>query len=138
MAASLQGVVPARGPGRDAGESATHGGLPAIGSSTRIPALDGLRGVAILLVLLCHAVFELHPRSTFLSRLLIAGRLTWSGVDLFFVLSGFLIGGILLDARRSPRYFSTFYARRAYRILPLYMVILALFSLRYVTLGGSA
>ena len=100
--------------------------------SARIPALDGLRGVAILLVLLRHAVFgvssvqgiETHSPATFL--FLAAGQLTWSGVDLFFVLSGFLIGGILLDARPSPRYFQTFYLRRAYRILPLYFVVIGL------------
>jgi peptidoglycan/LPS O-acetylase OafA/YrhL len=100
--------------------------------SARIPALDGLRGVAILLVLLRHAVFgvssvqgiETHSPLTFL--LLATGQLTWSGVDLFFVLSGFLIGGILLDVRLSPRYFQTFYLRRAYRILPLYFLILGL------------
>jgi peptidoglycan/LPS O-acetylase OafA/YrhL len=100
--------------------------------SARIPALDGLRGVAILLVLLRHGVFgvssvqgvESHSPVTFL--LLAAGQLTWSGVDLFFVLSGFLIGGILLDARLSPRYFQTFYLRRAYRILPLYFLVMGL------------
>src|SRR5271170_5904260 len=119
-------------------EGAAPSDLPVIDSSTRIPALDGLRGIAILLVLLCHSVFELYPNSVFFSRLLIVGRLTWSGVDLFFVLSVFLIGGILLDAKASPRYFKTFYARRAYRILPLYVVVLALFSLRYLTSHGSA
>jgi len=97
-----------------------------INSSRRIPALDGLRGIAILLVLLWHSVFyarfESHP---LLNGLLGIGRLTWSGVDLFFVLSGFLIGGILLDNRESPNFFKTFYLRRAYRILPLYFVVVA-------------
>lgn len=107
---------------------------PRIHSSIRIPALDGLRGVAILLVLLCHSVFEaIRPSSKLLTGFIIAGRLTWSGVDLFFVLSGFLIGGILLDAKSSSNYFKTFYIRRAYRILPMYAVLLALFSLRYIS-----
>jgi peptidoglycan/LPS O-acetylase OafA/YrhL len=104
-----------------------------IGSAARIPALDGLRGIAILLVLLYHGLFQLHSSWSPLSRLLLAGRLTWSGVDLFFVLSGFLIGGILLDAKISHSYFRTFYLRRAYRILPLYILALALFSIRFVT-----
>jgi len=111
---------------------------PVIDSSVRIPALDGLRGVAILLVLVWHSVFELQPQSPFLSRLLIPGRLTWSGVDLFFVLSGFLIGGILLDVSGSRNYFKTFYLRRAYRILPLYFLVLLGFSLRFLTPRSSA
>ncbi len=96
-------------------------------SFKRIPALDGLRGIAISLVLLWHTVFQAnfthHP---LLNRMVGIGHLSWSGVDLFFVLSGFLIGGILLDNRNSPRYFSTFYLRRAYRIFPLYFLVVVL------------
>jgi peptidoglycan/LPS O-acetylase OafA/YrhL len=95
-------------------------------ATRRIPALDGLRGVAILLVLLWHFFFAVYSEPKFLQVLKKVGILTWSGVDLFFVLSGFLIGGILLDEKRSSRYYHTFYARRAYRILPLYGVILIL------------
>jgi peptidoglycan/LPS O-acetylase OafA/YrhL len=87
------------------------------------PELDGLRGTAILLVLLLHYVTNSRTHDGnfgFLYRFAQIFRLGWSGVDLFFVLSGFLIGGILLDNRSSSNYFRTFYARRAYRILPLY------------------
>jgi peptidoglycan/LPS O-acetylase OafA/YrhL len=95
--------------------------------------LDGLRGLAILLVLSLHYFVSFArpyaaPAST-VAYAAAALRLAWSGVDLFFVLSGFLIGGILLDARDSPNYFRTFYARRAYRILPLYAVLCALLVL---------
>jgi peptidoglycan/LPS O-acetylase OafA/YrhL len=100
--------------------------------SARIPALDGLRGIAIFLVLLRHGIFGLESSSPVVNHLLAVGRLSGSGVDLFFVLSGFLIGGILLDARESPRYYTTFYARRAYRILPLYLALLGLFLLRHL------
>jgi peptidoglycan/LPS O-acetylase OafA/YrhL len=106
--------------------------LPVLTWSSRIPALDGLRGIAILLVLMRHSIFGMQTSSTFLSKVLAVGQLTWSGVDLFFVLSGFLIGGLLLDARQSPRYFQTFYIRRAYRIFPLYGAITALFLLRHL------
>jgi len=108
-----------------------------IRSSARLPELDGLRGVAILLVLLFHGGFDQHFSSHFLSRLTVFGRLGWSGVDLFFVLSGFLIGGILRDVRNSSRYFKTFYLRRAYRILPVYFAMLALFSLRFLHLTAG-
>ncbi len=105
--------------------------------SVRIPALDGLRGIAILLVLLRHSIIGLDSSSPLVSRVFGIGKFAGSGVDLFFVLSGFLIGGILLDAQASPRYYSTFYARRAYRILPLYFAVTTLVLLRYIRIPLS-
>lgn len=94
-------------------------------ASARIPVLDGLRGVAILLVLLRHAVDALSP-ATGLERLIYQlGRMGSNGVDVFFVLSGFLITGILLDTRGRPHYFKYFYVRRTLRIFPLYYAALA-------------
>jgi peptidoglycan/LPS O-acetylase OafA/YrhL len=95
----------------------------------RAPQLDGVRGVAILLVLVwhyfsCQVVSEPGSIFYYCTR---AFSLTWSGVDLFFVLSGFLIAGILLDHRESSNYFRVFYLRRVCRIFPLYYLLLALF-----------
>jgi len=104
---------------------------------SRISALDGLRGLAILLVLLWHAVFDQYSPSPVIHKLLVIGKLSWSGVDLFFVLSGFLIGGILLDAKDSPSYYKTFYLRRAFRILPLYLVLLGIYFVIRPTLLGA-
>jgi peptidoglycan/LPS O-acetylase OafA/YrhL len=91
-------------------------------SSSRIAQLDGLRGLAILLVLALHFLNDSNhgPFGSFLYRFGSAFRLGWAGVDLFFVLSGFLIGGILLDARSSSNYFSVFYIRRLHRIVPIF------------------
>jgi peptidoglycan/LPS O-acetylase OafA/YrhL len=92
----------------------------------RIPELDGLRGIAIGLVLFYHYFFlitQLRPGSV-LSYLFAPGRIGWSGVDLFFVLSGFLIGGILLDARGASNFYTVFYARRFFRIVPAYLLLL--------------
>lgn len=90
----------------------------------RIAELDGIRGMAITMVLVWHyfVILVNAKPDTPLYYLRAAGWLTWTGVDLFFVLSGFLIGGILLDARDSPNYFRTFYVRRFFRIVPLYAV----------------
>ena len=104
--------------------------LPRAGS--RIAALDGLRGIAILLVLLRHALFGMQSSNSAIMKALAVGQLSWSGVDLFFVLSGFLIGGILLDARSSTHYYETFYIRRAYRILPLYGLVCGIFLLHHL------
>ena len=82
----------------------------------RLPALDGLRGLAVVLVVLSHSwsasTFNFWP------------HIGWSGVELFFVLSGFLITSILLDAKGAANYFRTFYARRILRIFPLYYVVI--------------
>src|SRR6266436_21779 len=98
---------------------------PALNLSGRIPELDGIRGIAIGLVLIAH-FFEVVARpGSPLAYAFVPLRLTWTGVDLFFVLSGFLIGGILLDARPSSNYFRVFYTRRFFRIVPIYAVLLA-------------
>jgi peptidoglycan/LPS O-acetylase OafA/YrhL len=90
----------------------------------RIPELDGIRGIAIGMVLSAHFFEIVSQPGSLLSYALVPLRLTWSGVDLFFVLSGFLIGGILLDARESSNYFRVFYTRRFFRIVPIYAFLL--------------
>ncbi len=90
--------------------------------SHRVPELDGIRGMAILIVVVFHWI-ALEGQSVLPERLESLLSFGWSGVDLFFVLSGFLIGGILLDARDATNYFKVFYMRRFYRILPLYGAI---------------
>lgn len=98
-------------------------------SSTRqhIPALDGLRALAVIAVVLCHVnwafggPFVVGRVNGPVAALFGAG---WVGVDLFFVLSGFLITGILFEARGCRGFFRNFYARRALRIMPLYFAFL--------------
>ncbi len=93
-----------------------------------MPGLDGLRGVAILMVLLCHADGYMYQGFPHLAQqvgpLPIVLGMGWCGVDLFFVLSGFLITGILLGTKGAPHYFKSFFARRALRIYPLYYCFL--------------
>jgi peptidoglycan/LPS O-acetylase OafA/YrhL len=105
-----------------------RGGVSAAAAG-RVPELDGIRGLAILSVLAYHWLwgyreyFQTSPLGHYLTRVT---RLGWIGVDLFFVLSGFLIGGILFDNNKAKNYFPVFYGRRACRILPAYAVMLAL------------
>jgi peptidoglycan/LPS O-acetylase OafA/YrhL len=82
------------------------------------PALDGLRGIAIIVVLIWHYVSSWH---TFFPG--------WAGVDLFFVLSGYLITGRLLDTKGQPGYFTRFYRNRILRIWPLYYALVIPFLL---------
>jgi peptidoglycan/LPS O-acetylase OafA/YrhL len=89
-------------------------------NSGHIPALDGVRGVAAAIVFIYH--YGGGARSSDFAFHLVGKtiHLGWAGVSLFFVLSGFLITGILLDSMQRPKWRVTFYIRRALRIFPLY------------------
>lgn len=99
----------------------------------RIPELDGLRGIACLIVLAWHYIGATvtstfgaavaHNDATLTALMPLIMSTGTSGVDLFFVLSGFLISGILMDNRESPRFFQTFYIRRICRIFPVYFLV---------------
>ena len=89
-------------------------------NNSYFPALDGLRAVAFLMV------FALHYLSAYLPV-----SFGWAGVDVFFVLSGFLITGILYDTRDAPFRFHNFYLRRTMRIFPLYYGVFLLLALFY-------
>jgi peptidoglycan/LPS O-acetylase OafA/YrhL len=107
--------------------------------------LDGVRGLAILLVLITHfggyGQEAVGPLGRAFHAVVDFG---WSGVDLFFVLSGFLITGILLEAKGSPAYFRSFYMRRVLRILPLYYLAVCIYffllipSLRVLAPGRAS
>jgi peptidoglycan/LPS O-acetylase OafA/YrhL len=95
-----------------------------------MPGLDALRGVAVLAVVFLHGLKMTQPIALSFSpgvqvivSLVTAG---WLGVNLFFVLSGFLITGILLDTKSRSNYWHSFYVRRVLRILPVYLVTLLL------------
>ncbi|HEY0008435.1 MAG TPA: acyltransferase, partial [Tepidisphaeraceae bacterium] len=95
---------------------------------SHMPAIDGLRGIAILIVMIHHLTPAVSG-SLFTRRMLEVAHTGWIGVDLFFVLSGFLITAILLRTRSSEDYFINFFARRTLRIFPLYYITLGVLLL---------
>lgn len=98
---------------------------PALRYNGHIPGLDVLRGLAILVVVLFHGFTipwqELHGLPKVAHFFIHFG---YTGVHLFFLLSGFLITGILLDSKHKENYYQNFYIRRALRILPAYLLML--------------
>lgn len=98
-------------------------------SSQHYTSLDGLRGVAFLLVFIHHYGLTTHCNERWILALGALAGGGWVGVDLFFVLSGFLITGILLDTRDDNSYFLNFYARRVLRIFPLFYGVLLMLLL---------
>lgn len=94
-----------------------------------MPELDTIRGLAIVMVLFYHGFFWSVGTSGFtgIVRVFVEATMPgWLGVNLFFVLSGFLITGILLDSKSKRDYFRSFYVKRALRILPAYFAVLLL------------
>lgn len=99
-------------------------------------ALDGLRGAAIFSVLCFHFfVDDGYTASGVVKFLLPLAKMGWMGVDVFFVLSGFLITGILIRARPATNYYRVFYIRRVLRIFPVYYLAVALIFCVAVPLG---
>ncbi len=102
-------------------------------SLSHMPSIDKLRGAAVLMVVLFHGLagtFWMHTLGPFWGTLVLqAVGLGRFGVDVFFVISGFLITGILLRTRNRPDYYRTFYRHRALRILPAYLLTLAVLRL---------
>ena len=109
------------------------------GKSTHYPALDGLRGLAVLGTLMLHYEVRAWPYRTgifFPTWLAISHG--WLGVEGFFVLSGFLITGILYDAKGGSHYWRNYYVRRTLRIFPLYYLALTLIFVVLPRVGGAA
>jgi peptidoglycan/LPS O-acetylase OafA/YrhL len=95
-------------------------------NNQRIEVLDGLRGMAIFAAVIYHYANNLidADASQFNLTLKSLTQFFYTSIDMFFLLSGFLLGGILLKNKQSPNFFKTFYMRRVYRIIPLYFLLL--------------
>ena len=96
------------------------------GSGKHIRALDGVRGLAVLIVFLFHYGGGTHSSNTVMRAVGLANKGGWSGVTLFFVLSGFLITGILWDGFEDKHWWRKFFVRRSLRIFPLYFLTLGM------------
>ena len=102
------------------------------------PALDGIRGTAITLVLLFHLLWANGAVGGVVVRFVsLVRQAGWVGVDLFFALSGFLITGILFDSLGDRHYLKNFYVRRVLRIFPLYYGVLALLWVFFHSTGAD-
>ena len=123
-------------------------GATSVSAPRHIPELDGIRGLAALAVIfhhLCNATIPLELSTDWAPSIRVIWHVTqwWTaGVDLFFVLSGFLISSILLQNRGSSRYYQDFYWKRVLRILPLYAVCLGIWyavnrNLAYAALAAA-
>ena len=120
---------------------ATGLSLQAASSNVRLVELDGIRGIAVLFILIWHYIgipmgIQLQPDRwipNFHSVLIIFK----SGVDLFFTLSGFLIAGILIESREAPTYYRTFFVRRVCRIFPLYYTLVFVFIVARLAGAGG-
>ena len=99
---------------------------PAAYRPRHIAALDGVRGLAVLIVFSFHYAGGTHSSFTPMRLFGLLNKGGWSGVVLFFVLSGFLITGILWDSFGDPHWWRKFFARRSLRIFPLYYLALLL------------
>lgn len=98
-------------------------------TSLNIPAIDALRALAISLVIIAHSwiIINKEIQLTIIDKLyFLIVDFGVSGVDLFFVISGFLITRILLNNKRKPKKYSNFYIRRIFRIWPPYILFLTI------------
>jgi peptidoglycan/LPS O-acetylase OafA/YrhL len=102
-----------------------------------LPALDGVRGVAVLMVFLVHYGGGAKSSNFLLHTIGVSVQAGWSGVTFFFILSGFLISGILWDSRNEPHFWRNFYMRRTLRIFPVYYASLLLVLITAVVAGNA-